>query len=202
MMTSLVDTSQTPTKKEPSECLDPGSTPPPKNNYNTSKMQLRNSSNSSSNGSSSTKNTKNPTSLPYNGDLQEAMRKQDRPAIRILMQHQQKQQEKEMEQNSASDSSQGDQKSLRQISISPCSLNCGDNTAENLVKLPNCEHEMHVDCLEGLLCTRSSTCPLCRASIECLRKNHHFTKIDQEIEAAWAADLARAMAASSETTEE
>ena len=48
-----------------------------------------------------TKNTKNPTSLPYNGDLQEAMRKQDRPAIRILMQHQQKQQEKEMEQNSA-----------------------------------------------------------------------------------------------------
>ena len=52
------------------------------------------------NQESSGSNDKNNTSLPYNGDLQKAMRKQDRPAIRILMQHQQKQQEKEQKQNS------------------------------------------------------------------------------------------------------
>jgi hypothetical protein len=139
--------------------------------------------------------------LPYNGDLQEAMRKQDRSAIRLLMQHQQKQRkqvegEGEGEGVAAKDPTQEQAQTLRQMSICPCALNCGDNRKEDLTKLPSCDHEMHSECLEGLLNTRNSTCPLCRSSIESLRRNEHFTEIDKEIEEAWQADLARAMAMS------
>jgi hypothetical protein len=90
-------------------------------------------------------------------------------------------------------------KYLRQVSICPCALNCGDTSkggSGGLTKLPACEHEMHADCLEGLLNTRGSSCPMCRSSIESLRTSKHFTNIDKEIEDSWQQDLARAIAMS------
>ena len=78
----------------------------------------------------------------------------------------------------------------------PCSLNCGDCSEEDLVQLPECSHMMHKACLEGLLSTRASSCPICRSSIESLRRDDHFAKIDAEIEEQWEADLAAALAQS------
>ena len=135
------------------------------------------------------------TSLPYNGDMQEAMRKQDRSAIRILMQHQ-KQRRQEEEEELSETSSSTPSRSLRQSTVCPCALNCGEHSREGLVKLPSCDHEMHEECLNGLLLTRASCCPLCRSSIESLRTSAHYSEIDKEIEESWQADLARAMAMS------
>jgi hypothetical protein len=142
------------------------------------------------------------TSLPYDGDIQEAMRKQDRSAIRILMQHQQHQQHEQASEEGVSQaSSSTPSRLLRQSTVCPCSLNCGDNSREDLVQLPSCDHEMHAECLEGLLLTRASTCPLCRSSIESLRTSLHYAEIDREIEESWQVDLARAIEMSASSAE-
>lgn len=164
--------------------------------------------------------------LPYGGNMAEAMRKQDRDAIRILMEHRKRTREaaaqakaaalaqKQAEGQAGGDvcpvasapgsGSSSDQSAaaqagvqlLRQASGCPCALNCGDNSVDTLVKLPACEHKMHQACLEGLLKTRASACPLCRASLENLRTQQHFAVIDREIENQLEADIAAAIAAS------
>lgn len=75
-----------------------------------------------------------------------------------------------------------------------CSLYCGMYPCEDdMVKLPQCQHFMHQQCLEQLLYTRMSSCPLCRSSINSLRTHKHYQVIEKEIRARFQSDTDRAI---------
>ena len=56
------------------------------------------------------------------------------------------------------------------------------------VKLPKCDHYLHEECLEQLLYTRLSKCPLCRSSVDQWRRSKHYHHIEEEIAQAFRAD--------------
>ena len=80
-----------------------------------------------------------------------------------------------------------------------CSLYCGQFPCQDkLVKLPNCIHRIHEKCLDSLLFTRLSKCPLCRSSIDCWRKTKHYQKIEKEISKQFQLDTQEAIRLSQE----
>jgi len=84
-----------------------------------------------------------------------------------------------------------------------CALYCGFPPChDKLVKLPKCEHRLHEECLDQLLFTRLSKCPLCRSSIDQWRRTHHYHRIEEEIADAFRADTDLALRLSKEMFEE
>ena len=80
-----------------------------------------------------------------------------------------------------------------------CSLYCGMFTCEDeMVKLPKCDHRIHQQCLESLLYTRLSSCPLCRSSINSIRTSKHYQKIEREIALQFQSDTELAIRLSRE----
>merc|ERR1712039_252296 len=76
-----------------------------------------------------------------------------------------------------------------------CSVYCGDEDCSNLTCL-DCGHWAHPECLDHLLRTHGSSCPLCKASIDHLRTDAHYDAIDEYIEEQYQEDLEAAIAAS------
>lgn len=66
--------------------------------------------------------------------------------------------------------------------IIECAAYCGDDTCHDFVELP-CKHRLHRNCLETLLCQRIGRCPVCRGSLDSLRRARHHFKIAEECEA-------------------
>ena len=62
---------------------------------------------------------------------------------------------------------------------------------DELIKFPKCSHFIHQGCLENLLYTRLSKCPLCRSSIDEWRRAKHYAKIEKEIADKFADDTER-----------
>ena len=75
-----------------------------------------------------------------------------------------------------------------------CSLYCGMYPCEDdMVKLPQCQHFMHQQCLERLLYIRLSCCPLCRSSINTIRTSKHYQVIEKEISLTFQNDTQQAI---------
>eukprot|EP01084_Bolivina_argentea_P155857 271593_1 len=75
-----------------------------------------------------------------------------------------------------------------------CSLYCGLAPChDKLVKFPKCSHYIHETCLEQLLCTRMSKCPLCRSSIDSWRRSCHYQQIEEEISNRFQSDTEQAI---------
>lgn len=80
-----------------------------------------------------------------------------------------------------------------------CALYCGQfPCADKLIKLPKCDHRLHDNCLQQLLFTRMSSCPLCRSSINLWRTTKHYDQIEKEIEKQFDLDTAEAIRLSQE----
>jgi len=84
-----------------------------------------------------------------------------------------------------------------------CACFCGDEDCTSLKNL-GCGHWMHPECLENVLCTMnhdgkdisSATCPLCKYSLDKMRTDFHYNKIDLEAERLFEAELLAAIQAS------
>lgn len=84
-----------------------------------------------------------------------------------------------------------------------CAAFCGDEDCKSLRNL-GCGHWMHPNCLENLLCTMthdgkdvsSARCPLCKYSLDRMRNDSHYDKIEEECERLFEEELLAAIEAS------
>lgn len=69
-----------------------------------------------------------------------------------------------------------------------CAAYCGEDSQHGFVKLP-CNHELHRGCLETLLGQRIGRCPICRGSLDSLRRGWHYFKIAEELDKEFVGDF-------------
>merc|ERR1719231_1015765 len=75
-----------------------------------------------------------------------------------------------------------------------CAANCGEPECfDKMSELPNCQHKMHDKCIDKLLFTRLSCCPICRSSVNTWRTSKHYAVIDREINNTFEDDTERAI---------
>jgi len=84
-----------------------------------------------------------------------------------------------------------------------CAAFCGDDNCDSLKNL-GCGHWMHPECFERLMSTMNhdgkavseASCPLCKYSLEHLRTDSHYHKIEMACEELFQAELLAALQAS------